>query len=132
MSKDGMYYDNVRALDPDYEFGRPEGKDKVKCAHLTKVQVLNQIAVLRQSAKQLVDQANRIISYCEHVNDIVNAPVVDWGGVALPVSAEDVGTIAMTCVKRAVKLDVLITMAAKENENGPSGFGSAGCAPQTL
>lgn len=100
---------------------------------MSKDQIISQIATLRQSAKQLVDNANRIISYCEHVDDLVKAPVIDWGMVALPISAEDIHIHAITCVKRAVKLDVLITMAAKESDHGgPGGFGSAGCAPQTL
>jgi hypothetical protein len=81
---------------------------------MDKQKIINQIAVLRQSARQLENQVQRVIAYCEHVEDMVNAPTVDWGMVALPVTAEDIHVHALTCVKRAVKLDVLITMASEE------------------
>lgn len=95
--------------------------------------IITQIAILRQSAKQLENQVQRVLTYCAHVDeDLVNADEVNWGEIALPITAEAIHTYALMCVKRAVKLDVLITLASEENNGGPVGFGSAGSAPQVL
>lgn len=86
---------------------------------MNKQDIINQIAVLRQSAKQLENQVQKVLAYCAHVDALVNLDEIDWGAVALPVSAEDLGTHTLTCVKRAVKLDVLITLASEENQEMP-------------
>jgi hypothetical protein len=84
---------------------------------MNKQAIINQIAVLRQSAEQLENHVQYVLEYCARVDHLVSLDEVDWGGVALPVSAEDMGTLALTCVKRAVKLDVLITLASEETPN---------------
>ena len=87
---------------------------------MDKQKIIEQIAVLRQSAKQLENQVQKILSYCDHVESIATRiDNVKWGGVALPVAAEDVGVLALTCVKRAVKLDTLITLASDAEDREP-------------
>lgn len=86
---------------------------------MDKQKILAQITVLRQSAKQLEDQAQRIINYCNTVEHYASLDEVNWGNIALPVVAEDVGMYALTCVKHAVKLDTLITMASEAEDREP-------------
>ncbi len=81
-----------------------------------KQKIITQIAVLRQSAKQLQNQAESILAYCNHTESMLEKDSVDWNMLPLPVSAEDIGCLGIACVKRAVKLDCLITAACKEND----------------
>lgn len=100
---------------------------------MDKQKIIAQIAVLRQSAKQLENQVQKIISYCDYVEIRVTQGEA-WGNIALPVAAEDIGVLALTCVKRAIKLDTLITLVCETEDREPNnaGFGSFGSAPQSL
>jgi hypothetical protein len=93
---------------------------------MNKRTIIAQIAVLRHSAEQLENQVQKVLAYCAHVDALVDLHEVDWGGVALPVSAEDIGTLALTCVKRAVKLDVLISLASEGEYDTVSGVSAGG------
>lgn len=87
--------------------------------YMNKQEIITQIATLRHSAEQMENQVQKILSYCEHLQTLVEKPEVNWGMVALPVAAEDIGTMAIACVRRAVKLDTLITLAYEAEDREP-------------
>ena len=83
---------------------------------MDKKKIITQITLLRQSAKQMEDHAQRIITYCNAVEHFASLDEVKWQDIALPIVAEDTCIYAQVCVKRAVRLDTLLVLASEADD----------------